>query len=239
MHFSNIHSTLHPIRLKHLQKSNASEMFLKKAGIFLLPFSIVYYFFIDSISYFSIIFFLLGIVFIGIALLAKKKKFPFSLQLTIVIIPFLSMVAYYFWFKRPYNQKIIVPENFKGMVLIGYANPNGKAIEWDGFNRIIHLNKKGEALTIDEWYPLTNAGTDFYYLNSKKELITIPFHLVQNIDFDDTSKVYVFPGDHDRDCWSFIIETEPGAKKYFEDPALMHLNAPALLKQNQFIDSIQ
>lgn len=71
----------------------------------------------------------------------------------LIILPFIYIlsVSWYVW--RPYNQTIILPEKYEGVVVVQYDRPDGQSKKWTGgflgigASRIIEVDSTGIAKT--------------------------------------------------------------------------------------------
>ncbi|MCG8713901.1 hypothetical protein [Tenacibaculum finnmarkense] len=136
---------------------------LRNIGIYYAVFGILLMisFIFTNLWRISIIGIILLLVYFFLKIVCKKKKIVTKLtkqqlqfwDFILVILPFIYilLVSWYVW--RPYNQTIILPRNYEGIVVIQYDRSYGQSEKWVGgflgigASRIIEVDSTGTAKT--------------------------------------------------------------------------------------------
>ncbi|WP_152537338.1 hypothetical protein [Aquimarina pacifica] len=162
----------------------------------------------------GVLFFLLGLVLLAILLILhisnstiSQVKIPIlSTQISKVFFGLLPILFTFFsfWFiQRDYNQTLIIPEAYEGVIIVEYGQKDGQSKKWNwgflgiGASREITIGTKGYAKTqfsmnTTEHFPLlgssnraTNTGMTILSENGKE----FPIDNLQTTSFDDLKKI--------------------------------------------------
>ena len=130
-----------------------------------------------------------------------------------IVLPPLSLLGIELYYHRPFKQKIVVPENYEGVVVVGYGSERIKKQEWDDGYRLIKVDKHGLGETgfkIPEFIGGTLDETVIYYNNHLNHPIPVLSSDPQN---NDTTKTSAYIVDFTDDYQVYILTKN--YKKYF------------------------
>lgn len=220
----------------------------------------IYYIFFGVLLAVSFIFSLLwGFSIIGIFLLfiylflkyiLKVEKFPNPLSkrqtkflnFFLIIFPFLIVAIIYLSISKPYKQKIILPSDYEGIVVIEYNQENGSAKEWSknslGFNsyRIIRVDTTGIgrtqfkfynkipllALKMKQYPEIKPINTLIAFENNPKKDILRNSEFIPPLSFiakeTESPSIYVVPGiGSSNEVIAFVVTDSKNYYRFFED----------------------
>ena len=69
----------------------------------------------------------------------------------LILLPFIYVILFSWYVWRPYNQAIVLPKNYEGIVAVQYNKPDGQSKEWTGgflgigASRLIKVDSTGMA----------------------------------------------------------------------------------------------
>ncbi|MFV0305620.1 MAG: hypothetical protein ACK5IC_09100 [Moheibacter sp.] len=225
------------------------------------------------------------IVFVGLAILLlylvlrylfQIKELPFNLtqkqpsllNLCLYALPFLFMLGVFLYLNPSYKQKIVVPKDYEGLVVIFYDQPNGQEKKWmDGFlgigqSWLIEVDSTGVAKTKHKYpkreIPFLHASDNpdyfenvkVYFKNDLKESLPKREKLNENIESQQHLKLkqnqiptaFYIPASQNVDETFFVVTNINDFDKYFntdEDfPLLRQAKSLKLDYQNK-LDSLR
>ena len=121
-----------------------------------------------------------------------------------IALPPLSLLGIELYYHRPFKQKIVVPENYEGVVVVGYGNENKAKEEWDNGYRLIKVGDGGLAETSFKIPGFISGTLDetliYYNTNLNKPIPVLSSDPLNNdttkinayiVDFTDEYQVYV------------------------------------------------
>jgi hypothetical protein len=135
------------------------------------------------------------------------------ISILLIVLPPLSLLGIELYYHRPFKQKIVVPENYEGVVVVGYGSERIKKQEWDDGYRFIKVDKQGLGETgfkIPEFIGGTLDETIIYYNNDFNHSIPV---LSSDPLNNDTTKTSAYIVDFTDDYQIYILTKN--YKKYF------------------------
>lgn len=135
------------------------------------------------------------------------------ISILLIVFPPLSLLGIKLYYHRPFKQKIVIPENYEGVVVVGYGSERIKKQEWDDGYRLIKVDKHGLGETgfkISEFIGGTLDETVIYYNNHLNHPIPVLSSDPQN---NDTTKTSAYIVDFTDDYQVYILTKN--YKKYF------------------------
>ena len=160
-----------------------------------------------------------------------------KIQSLLIVFPWIIFGAYSLWLHREIKQKIIIPDTYKGLVIINYR-PNYKPSKKEDGYWIIETNNNGIGLTSVLRNDMTLEGIKLYSKTKNNTLHEIPVSHFNTFEKQDTLKIQAFLAEDLGDRLSFIICNNKDVGNYFSPGANLRLNHFCQEKFLSIIDSL-
>jgi energy-coupling factor transporter transmembrane protein EcfT len=158
-----------------------------------------------------------------------------------IVLPPLSLLGIELYYHRPFKQKIVVPKNYEGVVVVGYGAGNIKKEQWDNGYRLINVDNGGLAKTkfkIPKFISGTLDATLIYYNNDLNNPIPVLSSDPLNndttktsayiVDFTDEYQVYILTKNYKK---FFVANTYNKPDSIAEQKITIALNKLLSFKQ--------
>lgn len=158
-----------------------------------------------------------------------------------IVLPPLTLLGIELYYHRSFKQKILIPKNYEGVVVVGFGLEKSGKAEWDNGYRLIKVNNEGLAatrFTIPQFIGGTLDATIIYYSNDLNSSMPVLSSDPLNndttkanayiVDFTDEYQVYVVTKNYRK---YFVANTYNKPDSIAERKIALALNKLSSVKQ--------
>ncbi|WDF53727.1 DUF6843 domain-containing protein [Mucilaginibacter sp. KACC 22063] len=153
-----------------------------------------------------------------------------------VLLPLLALLSVELYYNRSFKQMIIVPENYEGIIVVGYGDTKQSNKQWKDGYRVIKVNSNGIAktsFTVPEYIGSQLDGTLIHYSNDLNS--TIPIKSADPIN-NDTTKTNAYIVDFTKNYQIYILTKR--FSKFFKPKTFNEPDSLSKIKIDAKLDSL-